>query len=484
MSMIRRSLLASLLLAIASTAWTAQSEPAKPRLVVLTDIEADPDDSESLVRLLLYSNELDIEGIVATTSIHMRGEIHSDSVLAIIDKYALVRANLLKHAAGYPTADALLALVVEGQPTYGMAAVGDGKDTAGSRLLLRALESEDPRPLWVTVWGGANTLAQALHSLRQTRGADAASRSIAKLRVYTISDQDDSGAWMRKEFPGLFYIVSPGGYGAATWTGIHFVVPGLDDDPINQTISNPWLVEHIQQGHGPLGSVYPDVAYAMEGDTPSFLSLIPNGLSSPEHPDWGGWGGRYELYLPTIENLDPNGFTGGVPVNPETRPIWTNAIDRVTPDVAGVYGRATKPGDKSFSGYRETIWRWRVAIQNDFAARMDWTTKSRAEANHPPVPKLRHANALTVRSGSRFVLDATGSEDPDGDSLSFRWYHYPEAGSWKTAIKLENADNLHRRAFVAPAVTKPETAHFILEVTDKGTPALTRYQRVIVSITP
>jgi hypothetical protein len=302
--------------------------------------------------------------------------------------------------------------------------------------------------------------------------------------VYTISDQDDSGSWMRREFPQLFYIVSPGGYGAATWTGIHFVVAGLEDDPIDRTISNDWLAQHIQQGHGPLGAAYPDVAYAMEGDTPSFLALIPNGLSSPEHPDWGGWGGRYELYVPTNENLDPNGFTGGVPVNSEVRPIWTNAIDRVTPDVAGVYGRAIKPGEKSFTGYRETIWRWRVAIQNDFAARMDWTTKPRAEANHPPVPKLRHANAVTVRAGSRFVLDASGSEDPDGDSLSYRWYHYPEAGSCKTPIKLENADNLHRRAFVAPAVMKPETAHFILEVTDKGAPALTRYQRVVVTITP
>jgi hypothetical protein len=115
---------------------------------------------------------------------------------------------------------------------------------------------------------------------------------------------------------------------------------------------------------------------------------------------------------------------------------------------------------------------------------MDWTTRSRTEANHAPAPNLRHANSVTVRSGERFVLDATGSTDPDGDSLSFRWYHYPEAGSWKTPIKLENADNLHRRGFTAPQVTKPETAHFILEVTDKGSPALTRYQRVVVTIEP
>jgi hypothetical protein len=482
--MIWHRVLVSVFLALAAPAWAEQGPSAKARLVVLTDIEADPDDTQSLVRLLLYSNELDIQGIVATTSIHMRGEIHPDSIVAIIGRYAEVRANLLKHAPGYPTAEALRALVAEGQPAYGMAAVGTGKDSQGSRLLLRALESEDSRPLWVTVWGGSNTLAQALYSLREARGAEAASRLIGKLRVYTISDQDDSGAWMRKEFPSLFYIVSPGGYGAATWTGIHNVVEGLDDHPINQNISNAWLAEHIQQGHGPLGTAYPDVAYAMEGDTPSFLSLIPNGLNAPEHPDWGGWGGRYELYLPSLQSLDPNGFTGGVPVNPEVRPSWTNAIDRVNPDIAGAHGRATKPADRTFTGFRETIWRWRAAIQNDFAARMDWTTQPRTQANHAPVPALRHADTMTVRSGSRLVLDATGSTDPDGDSLSFRWYHYPEAGSWKTPIKLEHADNLHRRGFVAPQVTKPETAHFILEVTDKGTPALTRYRRVIVTIAP
>jgi hypothetical protein len=475
-------ILAAILLMLSSLASAQDAAPSKARLLVLTDIEADPDDTQSLVRLLLYSNEIDLEGLVATTSIHMRGEIHPDSIRAVLDAYEKVRANLLLHSPNYPATNALRALMAEGQPSYGMAAVGRGKDSPGSRLILKALDSRDPRPLWVTAWGGANTLAQALYTLRETRGAETAAKLISKLRVYTISDQDDSGAWMRREFPGLFYIVSPGGYGGATWTGIHYVVPHLGDHPINQVISNAWLAEHIQQGHGPLGAAYPDVAYAMEGDTPSFLSLIPNGLNAPETPDWGGWGGRYELYLPNMQTIDARGFTGGVPVEPETRAIWTNAQDRVTPDVAGEHGRATRPGDKTSTGFRETLWRWRVAIQNDFAARMAWTTLK--NANHPPVPRLKHATAITLRSGERFTLDAGGSSDPDGDSLSYRWYHYPEPGSWPQPIALENADNLYRRAFVAPKVTKRETAHFILEVTDKGSPALTRYQRVLVTIDP
>jgi len=471
-------LLGSVLLAVTCV---ANSYEQKHRLLVLSDIEADPDDSQTLVRLLLYSNQIDIEGLVATTSVHQQHKVVPETMHRIIGAYRKVQPNLLKHEAGFPSADHLHTLVKQGLPVYGMQAVGEGKDSEGSDWIIKVLEKEDDRPLYISVWGGPNTLAQALWKIRETRSKNEAARLISKIRVYTISDQDDSGIWMRNEFPDLFYIVSPGSYFNATWSAIMQVVEGID----NETISNDWLADNIQQGHGPLGAEYPDVAYGMEGDTPSWLNLILNGLSVPEKPDWGGWGGRYELYQPEAPTTSNSGFTGGVPIEPETRPIWTNAEDSFTPRIPNRYGRAIRQDTITFTNNKVTLWRWRDDFQNDFAARMDWCTKSYEDANHPPVPALGHPDEITVKSGEIFSLDASGTTDPDGDNLSYWWFQYPEVGSYNKEISWRIAENLYlMHTIIAPEVDEPKTAHFILKVTDKGTPALSRYKRVIVTIEP
>jgi hypothetical protein len=360
-----------------------------------------------------------------------------------------------------------------------MLGVGDGKDSEGSEWIIQELEEKDERPLWISVWGGVNTLAQALDKIKKTKSEKDAIKLIAKLRVYTISDQDDSGIWIRNNFPNLFYIVTPGDhYGSATWTGINTVVQGID----NTEISNTWIAQNIQQNHGPLGAAYPDVSWGVEGDTPAFLSLIPNGLNVAEHPEWGGWGGRYELYKPEFEK-DRKGSSGsGVPYEPETREIWTNANDSYTQYNHNEYGRAVKKDTATFNGYKATLWRWRDDFQNDFAARMDWCTQTYEEANHPPVPVLGHPEQITVESGEYFGLDASGSTDPDGDNLSFLWFHYPEAGTYKKEIKLGPPENSHGTYGTAPEVEKEETIHIILKITDKGTPQLTRYKRIIITI--
>jgi hypothetical protein len=453
---------------------------ARPRVVVLTDIEADPDDAQSLVRLLLYVNELDLEGLVATTSTWQKTRVSPETIHRILGAYDKVHANLATHAPGFPTADALRALVTQGLPVYGMEGVGEGMDSEGSEWIIRVLEKPDERPVWISVWGGANTLAQALWKIRRTRSPTEAERLYRKLRVYTISDQDDAALWIRKTFPSVFYIVSPGDYGRSTWIGITQAHPATT----SERISNQWLAENIQQGRGPLGAEYPDVAYGMEGDTPAFLGLIPNGLNVPERPDWGGWGGRYELRTPDPTPLSQNLAAPGeenVPVA-ETRPIWTDAEDTYSPIRLQPYGRAFRPDTTVYRGNKVTLLRWRDDFQNDFAARMAWTVKSYAEANHPPVPRLAHADELTVRSGEYFTLDASGTTDPDGDSLSYDWFEYPEAGTY--AERLGFVSNLYAAHVRAPEVETSQTIHFILRVTDKGIPALSRYRRVIVTVVP
>jgi hypothetical protein len=447
---------------------------AKPRLIVLTDIANEPDDQMSFVRLLVSSNQFDIEALVATTSRHLRNSPRPDVLRDVIAAYGKVQPNLATHEAGFPTADALLKRVVTGQDSYGMAAVGEGRMTPGAEAIVRALDVTDPRPLWISVWGGANTLAQALWHLRAARPAADLERTVNKLRVYTISDQDDAGPWLRREFPTLHYIATPGDtndYHVATWTGIagdEFYRNGAGAD--FSTVSEAWVDEHMRK-KGPLGAFYPRPCCIIEGDTPAFLSLMNNGLVSYMNPSFGGWGGRYVWRQPWLE----------------TRPFWTNA--RGSRDtVVGTDG-------KSYTSDQATIWRWRQAFQHDFAARMDWTVKDVARANHNPDVIVNGVEGkapllLEAKAGAPISLDAGKSRDRDGHALQFSWLFYPEAGSG-----LPNPGG-GRRGGTSPRVTlsngatavatvmpnAPGVAHIVLAVTDNGTPSLTSYRRVILTI--
>jgi hypothetical protein len=148
-----------------------------------------------------------------------------------------------------------------------------------------------------------------------------------------------------------------------------------------------------------------------------------------------------------------------------------------------------------------TIWRWRDAFQNELAARMDWTVKPPAEANHNPVVTVNDREGTDVLTldavaGEPLVLDAGGTRDPDGHGLRYRWFHYPEAGfvpgqaladvtitgadaprATVTATAACRAVWMPRRAACAEGL-----AHVILAVTDEGTPALTSYRRVILRV--
>ena len=127
------------------------------------------------------------------TSIHQRNRVAPDRIRSIVEAYGKVRNNLEMHEAGFPTEQYLVERVCEGLAVYGMEGVGEGRDSSASKLLIEAVDKADARPLWVSVWGGPNVLAQALWRVRASRSAAELERFVAKLRVYTISDQDDSG---------------------------------------------------------------------------------------------------------------------------------------------------------------------------------------------------------------------------------------------------------------------------------------------------
>ncbi len=434
----------------------------KPRIIVLTDIANEPDDSESVVRLLVYANEFDVEGLIATTSVWLKTSVHPEMIEERVRAYGQVLPNLRQHAAGYPDAQALLSRIRAGRAEYGMQGVGEGKESSASQLIISVVDRADPRPVWISIWSGATDLAQALWQVRKTRTPAQLAAFIAKLRVYSISDQDDAGPWIRANFPELFWIASIhafGEYSQATWTGISGdlmrPMPGAD----KSFVTREWLAQHIQKGL--LGALYPTPQYIMEGDTPSFLYLIPNGLNVPEHPEYGGWGGRYGKVATAIG-------------------LYANTSD----SVLGVDGNR-------YQTAQATIWRWRAAFQNDFAARMQWTLQaSYAMANHHPLLVVnevagRNPVTLSVCAGTRVRLSTIGSSDPDQNALNYHWWQYKEPSGIPGLVDLniENATSPVAE-FIAPSALDKRVLHIILEVRDDGSPPLTSYRRVLVNVLP
>jgi hypothetical protein len=93
------------------------SFPSKPRVFILSDIENEPDDQESLVRYLLYANELETRGICAVTSAWLPTRTAPESMRKIVEAYGKVVDNLNKHVhpdAQYPPAEVLMELVTAG----------------------------------------------------------------------------------------------------------------------------------------------------------------------------------------------------------------------------------------------------------------------------------------------------------------------------------------------------------------------------------
>ena len=433
----------------------------KPRIIVLTDVSTwETDDSESLVRLLVHADLFEIEGLIFTTGWSW-DEINVDAIHLIhdaIDAYEKDLPNLMKRSGqkefsadeskqniGYwPGPDYLRERTMPGSKKRGMEFIGEDNDSPGSKLIIEQANEDDDRPLWITVWGGGNTVAQSVWRVQQQGSEDELKAFLQKIPLYAITDQDraydgsegfeiSAHQWLRREFAeDLMFL-----WDECAWKYQ------------NGTGKKNWeeYATHIQN-HGNLGKMYPKYKYGVEGDTPAFLHILPNGLNDPIEPGQAGWGGFFE---------------------------WGKGPDDETFCYTNYQGSTY---DISYK-YEEYFYQ---ATFNNFAARMDWANEGKGNRN--PVVVVNGQQGIDLlkmkkKEGRSVKLDASKSFDPDGDEFSFKWWVLAEAGTYNGEVNITD-DKTSKATLVIPENSAGKTIHVICEVADNGIPGLTSYRRIII----
>ncbi len=445
----------------------------------------------------------------------------------IVDAYAKSYPNLKVHDPDYPSPAELKSKIKWGNIQFD----GDfSKDTDGSNLIKSLLLDNEPGPLYVTAQGGESTIARALKSIHDqfagTAQWDAIRDKVSrKLIIIPSGDQDNTGAqYIRPNWPEVREYSFMGGAGLG-------LVYGAQDRaaPESKIFYTPeWMKENVLD-RGPLGALervwgdgkqmtrgfdrydyfglsgytaeqLQDKGYLVwlaphakgsflgEGDTGTFLNLIPVGLRSLEDPAWGGWAGRMRtggasLFgsstpLPVLP-ADTSGVARGL------APAGSNA------NAPAIAPSATKSGSIGLMNFKmppvpartaALNARFFAAAENDFAARLHWSvTQKFSDANHPPKVTIRGPLDVSARPGSTVRLVGEVS-DPDHNAVATTWWQYNDAGTYPGDITISDPAAL-TTTFRVPDDAKPgQTIHVILEGTDNGTPQLTRYQRVVVTV--
>jgi len=465
---------------------SADDGDPRPRTVITQDGEID--DMDSLVRFLYYANEVDLEGIVYSSSTyHYRGDPEAGIAPkrwtgtqwldTYLDDYEAVYPNLVKHAEGYPTPEYLRSIYKIGNVDN----VGEmAKDTEGSNFL-KQLILDDGDPIHVQTWGGLNTLARALKSIQDeysgTEGWPALQEKInGKITIYNILTQDNTLAgYIKPNWPGIKIIDNTGQF----WSFAYQWGSAVPVD-LRPYLGGAYMRENFLTGHGPLLAGYhtwgdgqaipgenpgedrwsPDASvnpsaqfprsgramydFISEGDSPSFMYLFDfNGLRQSENVSYGGWGGRFDATTwKDIGDYNPT----------------TNRLD---------------------NRYAQT--RWVAEIQNDFAARADWGVSDYADANHNPHAAVTEGLDLTVYPGKSITLHGTAT-DPDGDDVALSWWQYTDASTYQGAVTVTPGEDGAVTVTVPDDATPGQTVHMILDAKDDGAHTLVTHQRVILTI--
>jgi hypothetical protein len=414
------------------------------RLIIETDAGGDPDDEQSLVRFLLYVNEWDVEGIIANRREARPGENRNPErtglgiVRRLLKAYGACYTNLVQHDPRYPTLDSLWRRTVAGY---------DDTDEAVN-LIIAAVDKSDPRVVWYSDWGtdvggATNNLRRALDRVLRERGPQGYQKFKSRLRLSSADAFGDHTLKIEPAFPLWVDTFRPPVDGRRWYhrfSGITAKAGGFD------------LARDCLTAHGPLGALYPTntTHWQKEGDTMTFLYLVPTGMNDPEHPTWGSWAGRYG---------HNEAFSGRPYFWANQRDAWNGATNR-----------------------DNTLARWAADLQNDFKARLDWCVKSFAVANHAPAAVINgqgHQDIvhIDVTAGAAVRLSARGSGDPDGNRLAYEWIAYSEAGTWTGEV--QNASSAEALLRV-PLEAADKTIHMLLIVRDDGDPPLAAYRRIVV----
>ena len=242
------------------------------RVLVSTDIGGtDPDDFQSMVHLLVYADVFDIEGLISSPFDQGRKK----HILQVIDCYEKDYANLKTYSDRYPPPDTLRSITKQGE-TERAPYSGVRRSTEGSRWIVECARRDDPRPLYVLVWGLIEDLAQALHD---------APDILPKLRVYWIGGPNkkwspDAYQYILENHPELWIIESNATY-RGWFTG---------GNQSGQWGNREFVSRHIA-GKGALGDFFVGKKADIKmGDTPSVGWLLKG---TPDDPSQAGWGGRF-----------------------------------------------------------------------------------------------------------------------------------------------------------------------------------------------
>lgn len=439
----------------------------KPRIVVMTDIgpaRVEPDDNESAVRLMSYADRFEIEGIITTVGWNCDPypSEWAEYLTRVTDGYVTDVHNLMKRSnqtefqsleqenrsqtLGYwPSAEYVKSRCVMGSQRAGIGVIGPENETEGSRLIRNLLLEDDGRPIWFLAWGSANTLAQAVWRFQHELAPDEFKRILNRIRLYTITDQDmvyamrmnrdySSHMWLRENFARDLMLV----WDESAWLAQ------------NENGKNDWesYAKYIQ-GHGAMGRDYPKFLWGVEGDTPSFLHVMPNGLNDPDDPTQVGWGGYHTFAL-----------------SPDRKTYaWTNW---------------QQPENRISRSFEDRFYTDEFA---DFAARMEWAETGSGNTN--PVLVVNGDSGLapiemTVPAGKTVTIDASRSFDPEGNGLSFHWEFQPFAGYDGPAPAISDADARKIKVTMPESDGTEHDHHLILTVHDDGNFSLASYRRVII----